>query len=189
MTETRRSRRRIGGTKGKGHDLPGREAPGDRGRARRRPLHAHGRRQDAARTSTARRSCARVVDAVGEVCAHTIVVTNRPEALADGGPARGRAPSLADEVAYQGPLGGLVTALAAAPRRVGARGRRRHAVARARRRPRAVGRARRRRGRRARDARGPRAAARALPRRGVPARPPARCSRPAAAASSRCSRR
>ena len=55
----------------------------------------------------------RVVDAVGEVCEHTLVVTNRPEALAEAGlPADVRI--LQDEVAYQGPLGGLVTALAAA---------------------------------------------------------------------------
>jgi FdhD protein len=53
----------------------------------------------------------RVVDAVGEVCEHTIVTTNRPESLADAGlPADVRI--LRDEVAYQGPLGGLVTALA-----------------------------------------------------------------------------
>ncbi|MBE0417270.1 MAG: formate dehydrogenase accessory sulfurtransferase FdhD [Coriobacteriia bacterium] len=56
---------------------------------------------------------ARVVDAVGEVCAHTIVVTNRPETLVgvDLDPA---IPVLTDEVPYQGPLGGLVTALAEA---------------------------------------------------------------------------
>jgi len=56
----------------------------------------------------------RVVEAVGEVCANTIVVTNRPEALADAG----LSPDirlLTDEVAYQGPLGGLVTALKEAP--------------------------------------------------------------------------
>jgi FdhD protein len=55
---------------------------------------------------------ARVVDAVGEVCGRTIVVTNRPESIAEA-----KLPSevrvLRDEVAYQGPLGGLVTALAA----------------------------------------------------------------------------
>ncbi|NTU71953.1 MAG: formate dehydrogenase accessory sulfurtransferase FdhD [Coriobacteriia bacterium] len=54
---------------------------------------------------------ARVVDAVGEVCANTLVVTNRPEALGEA-----ELPSsvriLQDEIAYQGPLGGLVTALA-----------------------------------------------------------------------------
>jgi formate dehydrogenase accessory protein FdhD len=55
----------------------------------------------------------RVVDAVSGVCAETIVVTNRPEALADAGlPADVRV--LQDEVAYQGPLGGLATALRAA---------------------------------------------------------------------------
>jgi FdhD protein len=53
----------------------------------------------------------RVVDAVGEVCTHTLVVTNRPDALAEADlPADVRI--LQDEVAYQGPLGGLVTALA-----------------------------------------------------------------------------
>ena len=57
---------------------------------------------------------ARVVSAVGEVCAHTMVVTNRPEALEDAGlPATVRV--VTDEVPYQGPLGGLVTALAEAP--------------------------------------------------------------------------
>jgi FdhD protein len=55
---------------------------------------------------------ARVVDAVGEVCAHTIIATNRPEALEEAGlPAEVQI--IRDEVAYQGPLGGLVTALAA----------------------------------------------------------------------------
>jgi len=53
----------------------------------------------------------RVVDAVGEVCTHTLVVTNRPDTLVDADlPADVRV--LQDEVAYQGPLGGLVTALA-----------------------------------------------------------------------------
>lgn len=57
---------------------------------------------------------ARVVEVVGQVCAHTVVVTNRPEALVDVGlPAD--VPVLVDEVAYQGPLGGLVTALKDAP--------------------------------------------------------------------------
>jgi len=56
----------------------------------------------------------RVVEAVGTVCAHTVVVTNRPEALADAGLPRD-IPVLVDEVAYQGPLGGLVTALKDAP--------------------------------------------------------------------------
>jgi len=55
----------------------------------------------------------RVVDVVGGVCSHVVVVTNRPEALADATlPAGVRI--LQDEVAYQGPLGGLVTALHAA---------------------------------------------------------------------------
>lgn len=53
----------------------------------------------------------RVVDAVGQVCEATVVVTNRPEALADA-----ELPSdvrvVRDHVAYQGPLGGLTTALA-----------------------------------------------------------------------------
>ena len=53
----------------------------------------------------------RVVGVVRTVCAHTVVVTNRPEALADAGlPAD--VPILSDEVAYQGPLGGLATAMA-----------------------------------------------------------------------------
>ncbi|MDY0339799.1 MAG: formate dehydrogenase accessory sulfurtransferase FdhD [Coriobacteriia bacterium] len=54
----------------------------------------------------------RVAGTAGSVCHNVVVVTNRPEALA----AAGLPPSvriLADEVAYQGPLGGLVTALAA----------------------------------------------------------------------------
>lgn len=54
---------------------------------------------------------ARVCDAVGEVCQRTIVVTNRPEALDDAGLGDG-VEIIRDEVAYQGPLGGLVTALA-----------------------------------------------------------------------------
>lgn len=52
----------------------------------------------------------RVAELAGQVCAHVMVVTNRPEALAEAGlpdPVR----ILTDEVAYQGPLGGLVTAL------------------------------------------------------------------------------
>lgn len=53
---------------------------------------------------------ARVCDAVAEVCDSTIVVTNRPEALAEAGLPSGVA-VVRDEVAYQGPLGGLVTAL------------------------------------------------------------------------------
>lgn len=54
---------------------------------------------------------ARVCDAVGKVCTETLVVTNRPEALRDVElPDEVRV--LRDEVAYQGPLGGLVTAMA-----------------------------------------------------------------------------
>ncbi|MHB1342320.1 MAG: molybdenum cofactor guanylyltransferase, partial [Coriobacteriia bacterium] len=53
---------------------------------------------------------ARVAEAVGAVCAHTIVVTNRPETLEHAGLAPDVA-ILQDEIAYQGPLGGLVTAL------------------------------------------------------------------------------
>ncbi|MBS3957097.1 MAG: formate dehydrogenase accessory sulfurtransferase FdhD [Clostridiales bacterium] len=56
---------------------------------------------------------ARVAEVVGDVCAHTVVVTNRPEALAGAGLPHG-VRVLTDEVPYQGPLGGLVTALAAA---------------------------------------------------------------------------
>jgi FdhD protein len=56
----------------------------------------------------------RVIEAVGAVCAHTIVVTNRPETLVDAGLSPD-IPVLTDEVAYQGPLGGLVTALKSAP--------------------------------------------------------------------------
>ena len=52
----------------------------------------------------------RVAETVGQVCAHVVVVTNRPEAMADADlPASVRV--LTDEVAYQGPLGGLITAL------------------------------------------------------------------------------
>lgn len=52
----------------------------------------------------------RVVEAVERVCAHTMVVTNRPEQAAEAGlPADVRV--LADEVPFQGPLGALVTAL------------------------------------------------------------------------------
>jgi FdhD protein len=57
---------------------------------------------------------ARVVDVVGEVCEHTIVVTNRPESL-DGVDLAPEIGVLTDEVPYQGPLGGLVTALKEAP--------------------------------------------------------------------------
>ncbi|MBN2248487.1 MAG: formate dehydrogenase accessory sulfurtransferase FdhD [Coriobacteriia bacterium] len=55
----------------------------------------------------------RVAETAASVCEHVAVVTNRPEAIE----AAGLPPSvriLTDEVAYQGPLGGLVTALAAA---------------------------------------------------------------------------
>ncbi|MDH4140378.1 MAG: formate dehydrogenase accessory sulfurtransferase FdhD [Coriobacteriia bacterium] len=56
---------------------------------------------------------ARVVAAVQSVCAHTLVVTNRPEMLEDVGlPVD--VPVTTDEVAYQGPLGGLVTAMGVA---------------------------------------------------------------------------
>lgn len=52
----------------------------------------------------------RVADIAAQVCANVVVVTNRPEALEDAGlPPFVRV--LTDEVAYQGPLGGLVTAL------------------------------------------------------------------------------
>ena len=55
----------------------------------------------------------RVAETVGAVCAHTMVVTNRPEALAhEGLPAAVRV--ITDEIPYQGPLGGLVTALGTA---------------------------------------------------------------------------
>ena len=55
---------------------------------------------------------ARVIKSVGEVCASTLVVTNRPEGL-DELPLPEGVRVLSDEVPYQGPLGGLVTALAA----------------------------------------------------------------------------
>ncbi len=56
---------------------------------------------------------ARVVAAVSEVCEHTVIVTNRPESLAQVAmPAE--VGIFTDEVAYQGPLGGLSTALAIA---------------------------------------------------------------------------
>jgi len=55
----------------------------------------------------------RVAETAGQVCERVLVVTNRPEAMAEADlPADVRV--LTDEVAYQGPLGGLVTALAAA---------------------------------------------------------------------------
>jgi len=56
----------------------------------------------------------RVVDAVGEVCEHTLIVTNRPESL-EGVDLADDLRVLRDEVAYQGPLGGLVTAMKEAP--------------------------------------------------------------------------
>ena len=56
----------------------------------------------------------RVVEAVGRVCAHTVVVTNRPEQAGEAGLSI-NVPVLADEVPFQGPLGGLVTALKEAP--------------------------------------------------------------------------
>jgi FdhD protein len=56
----------------------------------------------------------RVVDAVSAVCAHTMVVTNRVEQIAAAG-LPGDTAVLIDEVPYQGPLGGLVTALKGAP--------------------------------------------------------------------------
>jgi FdhD protein len=55
----------------------------------------------------------RVAEIAAQVCANVIVVTNRPEAIADAGLPSGM-PIITDEVAYQGPLGGLVTALDAA---------------------------------------------------------------------------
>lgn len=57
---------------------------------------------------------ARVVGAVSEVCEHTVVVTNRPEQIAEAG-LPSDTPVLFDEVPNQGPLGGLVTALREAP--------------------------------------------------------------------------
>jgi FdhD protein len=53
---------------------------------------------------------ARVVDAVSGVCAHTVVVTNRSEQISEAGLPPDTA-VLIDEVPFQGPLGGLVTAL------------------------------------------------------------------------------
>ncbi|MEN6429996.1 MAG: formate dehydrogenase accessory sulfurtransferase FdhD [Coriobacteriales bacterium] len=52
----------------------------------------------------------RVVQAVSGVCAHTMVVTNRPESLERAG-LPPEVAVLQDEVSYQGPLGGLATAL------------------------------------------------------------------------------
>lgn len=56
----------------------------------------------------------RVVQVAAGVCEHVVVVTNRPEALADAGLAP-EVPILQDEIAFRGPLGGLVTALKNAP--------------------------------------------------------------------------
>jgi formate dehydrogenase accessory protein FdhD len=56
----------------------------------------------------------RVVESVGRVCEHTVVVTNRPEQAGEAGLSI-NVPVLADEVPFQGPLGGLVTALKDAP--------------------------------------------------------------------------
>ncbi len=56
---------------------------------------------------------ARVAEAVGALCEHVVVVTNRPEAL-EGTALPAGVRVLQDEVAYQGPLGGLATALDAA---------------------------------------------------------------------------
>jgi FdhD protein len=53
---------------------------------------------------------ARVVEAVSGVCAHTMVVTNRPEQIAEAG-LPDDTPVFVDETPNQGPLGGLVTAL------------------------------------------------------------------------------
>ena len=55
----------------------------------------------------------RVLDAAREVCAHAVVVTNRPEALAEID-IPGDVSVLTDDVPYQGPLGGLATVLASA---------------------------------------------------------------------------
>jgi len=57
---------------------------------------------------------ARVVEAVAQVCAHTVVVTNRPEQIAEAG-LPDDTPVFVDETPNQGPLGGLVTALREAP--------------------------------------------------------------------------
>ncbi len=55
----------------------------------------------------------RVIDAVAEACDEVLIVTNRPDALSDPGLVDD-IPVLTDEVAYQGPLGGLATAMASA---------------------------------------------------------------------------
>ncbi|MBN1193412.1 MAG: formate dehydrogenase accessory sulfurtransferase FdhD [Coriobacteriia bacterium] len=52
----------------------------------------------------------RVAEIAAQVCSDVIVVTNRPEALEDAGLSED-VRVIADEVAYQGPLGGLITAL------------------------------------------------------------------------------
>ncbi|MRR11055.1 formate dehydrogenase accessory sulfurtransferase FdhD, partial [bacterium] len=54
---------------------------------------------------------ARVTETVLRVCDNAVVVTNRPEALRGAG-LPGEVPVLRDEIAYQGPLGGLTTAMA-----------------------------------------------------------------------------
>lgn len=56
---------------------------------------------------------ARVAETVAALCEHVVIVTNRPEAL-DAASLPAHVRILQDEVAYQGPLGGLVTALGAA---------------------------------------------------------------------------
>lgn len=56
---------------------------------------------------------ARVCDVTSEVCDETIVVTNRPEAMEEADlPAE--ATVVRDEVAHQGPLGGLISAMSCA---------------------------------------------------------------------------
>ena len=57
---------------------------------------------------------ARVVEAVSPVFEHVLIVTNRPEALADAGLAAD-VPIVSDDTPYLGPLGGVATALAHAP--------------------------------------------------------------------------
>ncbi len=56
----------------------------------------------------------RVASIAASACEHTLIVTNRPEQLEDVGLPEG-ALVVQDEVAYQGPLGGLATALKNAP--------------------------------------------------------------------------
>lgn len=55
----------------------------------------------------------RVANAVAQVCEHVVVVTNRPEAMHEAGLPES-VDVLTDEIPYQGPLGGLATALACA---------------------------------------------------------------------------